>query len=166
MEQTIQRSAKSTAGIIGKTKCQHYVSEWALISHEILAISNRFRSITRADRGGNIETTVHDQLQRSKIKQVNDSVVKMKSFIEVRSNPYVLKDLKLKNFVTEQLAAEDVAKSRTMFLDDSRTAFGLYHKQVYVDFFFISHLFYFGVFQQPHCYTSVTSQLQEAEGFD
>ena len=32
--------------------------------------------------------------------------------------------------------------------------------------FFISHLFYFGVFQQPHCYTSVTSQLQEAEGFD
>ena len=33
-------------------------------------------------------------------------------------------------------------------------------------FYFISHLFYFGVSQQPHCYTSVTSQLQEAEGFN
>ena len=30
LEQTIQRSAKSTAGIIGKTKCQDYVSEWAV----------------------------------------------------------------------------------------------------------------------------------------
>ena len=57
LEQTIQRSAKSNAGIIGKTKCQDYVSEWALISHETLAIPNRFRSITRADRGGNNETT-------------------------------------------------------------------------------------------------------------
>ena len=68
---------------------------------------------------------------------MNDSVVKMKSFIEDRNNPYTLKDnkkdMKLKFFVTEQLAAKEVAKSRTMFLDDSRTAFGLYHKQVYVD---------------------------------
>ena len=137
LEQTIQRSAKSTRGIIGKTKCQNYVSEWALINHEILGISNKFRSVTRADRGGNNETTVHHQLQKSKINSVNKSVAKLKSFIEVRGNPFCPKECeknpRLKNFVTQQLSNELVAKSRTMFHENSNTAFKLYHKEVYVD---------------------------------
>ena len=62
LEQSIMRSAKSTGGIIGKTKSQEYVSEWALVSHEVLPIANTFRHITRADKGGNNEMTVHHQL--------------------------------------------------------------------------------------------------------
>ena len=137
LEQTIQRSAKSTRGIIGKTKSQEYVSEWALVSHETLSIANTFRSITRADRGGNNETTVHHQLQKSKIKNVNNSVTKLASFIRERGNPYSLKadeqDIKLKNFVTEVYAEENVARSRTMFHEDVTAAFAIYHRQVYVD---------------------------------
>ena len=36
LEQSIIRSAKSTGEIVGKTKSQEYVSEWALVSHEVL----------------------------------------------------------------------------------------------------------------------------------
>ena len=56
LEQTTQSSTKSTRGIIGKTKSQEYVSEWALVGHETLSIANTFRSITRSDRGGDNET--------------------------------------------------------------------------------------------------------------
>lgn len=40
LEQTIQRSQKSSKGIIGQTRQQMYVTEWELIYHEVLAISN------------------------------------------------------------------------------------------------------------------------------
>ena len=132
LEQTIQRSAKSTRGKIGKTKSQEYVSEWALVGHETLSIANTFRSITRADRGGNNETAVHHQLQKSKINKVNSSVRKLTSFIRVRGNPYILeaheKDIKLKNFVTEVIAENSVARSRTMFHEDVKSAFEIYHR--------------------------------------
>ena len=40
LEQTINRSSKSSRGIIGNTKALDYVTEWQLIYHEILDISN------------------------------------------------------------------------------------------------------------------------------
>ena len=47
LEQTIQRSKKS-AGIIGQTRQLSYVTEWELIYHEVLAISNVYQNITSA----------------------------------------------------------------------------------------------------------------------
>ena len=73
----------------------------------------------------------------SKIKNVNDGVSKLASFIRERGNPYFLEaeeqDIKLKNFVTEVYADKNVAESRTMFHEDVTTAFAIYHRQVYVD---------------------------------
>ena len=40
LEQTIQTSAKSAVGITGKTKCQDYVSEWAVGTYQPLNLSN------------------------------------------------------------------------------------------------------------------------------
>ena len=68
LEQSIQRSAKSARGIIGKTRELGYVSEWALVYHETLSIANVFRCITRADKGGKNENIVHHQLQKGKIQ--------------------------------------------------------------------------------------------------
>ena len=50
LEQTILRSYKSTEGIIGKTKSKEYVSEWALVSHEVLSIARTLGNTTRADK--------------------------------------------------------------------------------------------------------------------
>ena len=37
LEQTIQRSAKSAGGIIGKSKTVDYVTKWSIIYHNVLA---------------------------------------------------------------------------------------------------------------------------------
>ena len=76
LEQSIIRSAKSTGEIVGKTKSQEYVSEWAFVSHEVLSIANTFKNIMRADKGGNDKMTFHHQLKRSTISEMNDSVSK------------------------------------------------------------------------------------------
>jgi hypothetical protein len=137
LEQTIQRSSKSTRGIIGKTKANDYVTEWALVSHEVLSIANTFRSLTQADKGGNNETTVHHQLRKSKIIEINDSVTNMTNFIRDRGNPYVMKEstkyVQLKNFVTDIYADEEVAKSRVCFQQITTSAFKEYHRAVYID---------------------------------
>ena len=46
LEQTIQRSRKSQSGIIGQTWQNNYVTEWELVYHKILNISNLFHGIT------------------------------------------------------------------------------------------------------------------------
>ena len=48
LEQTINRSQKSSGGIIGQTKTDSYVSEWELAYHEILAISNCYSDMTKS----------------------------------------------------------------------------------------------------------------------
>ena len=100
LEQSIMRSAKSTRRIIVKTISQEYVLEWALVSHEVLSIANTVRNITRADKGGNNEMTVHHQFKRPAISQMNNSVTKLALYIEEMRNPYLVdqNDLKLKKF--------------------------------------------------------------------
>ncbi|KAG8173414.1 hypothetical protein JTE90_021680 [Oedothorax gibbosus] len=63
LEQTIQRSQKSSNGIIGQTRQQMYVTEWELVYHEVLGISNRFREILGADSSGYSESYVEHSLK-------------------------------------------------------------------------------------------------------
>ena len=46
LENTIQRSMKSSGGVIGQTSNIKFVTEWELAYHEILSICNMFRNIT------------------------------------------------------------------------------------------------------------------------
>ena len=52
LEQTIQRSAKSVGGITGRSKAVDYVTEWSVIYHDVLGITNWFTDLTGADTGG------------------------------------------------------------------------------------------------------------------
>ena len=45
LEQTINRSQKSTGGIIGSTRRKQYVARWELIHHEMIAITNLHREV-------------------------------------------------------------------------------------------------------------------------
>ena len=46
LDQTKQRSKKSQSGISGQTRQNNYVTEWELVYHKILNISNLFHDIT------------------------------------------------------------------------------------------------------------------------
>ncbi|KAG8172089.1 hypothetical protein JTE90_002516 [Oedothorax gibbosus] len=52
LEQTIQRSQKSSNGIIGQRRQQMYVTEWELMYHEVLGVSNSYREILGVDSSG------------------------------------------------------------------------------------------------------------------
>lgn len=52
LEQTIQRSQKSSRGITGQTRQQIHVTERALTYHEVVAISSSFRELIDTNSAG------------------------------------------------------------------------------------------------------------------
>ena len=117
LEQTIQRSAKSSSGIIGKTKSNECMAEWALIYHEVLAVTNTLREITNADQGGNTETISHDHhLRPSRTKEINKHTDSITAYINSQGNPFLEQNLdKVKNIITQVYAEDDVAEMHANF---------------------------------------------------
>ena len=73
LEQTIQRAQKSSSGIIGQTRRISNVSEWEVVYHEILAISNTFRRLTNSTPGTS-ESELHHELDGNYAKVFNAQV--------------------------------------------------------------------------------------------
>lgn len=110
LEQTINRSSKSSSGIIGNTRRKEYVGQWNLIYHEMLAVANSFREISGV-------RTVHSELKvqhgfnpsetSAKEKMIDDMVTYIESF----KNPFhVLQESekKLCNILTQAIMPDDV----------------------------------------------------------
>ena len=70
LEQTIQRSQKSMGGIISQTNQQNYVTEWEIVYHEILSISNVFKEITNKNCELSNEYTQHHELEGNLSKEI------------------------------------------------------------------------------------------------
>ncbi|KAG8176012.1 hypothetical protein JTE90_007009 [Oedothorax gibbosus] len=88
LEQTIQRSQKSSNGIIGQTRQQMYVTEYELVYHEVLGISNRFREILGADSSGYSEVIVHHELSGNLNANMLKHINILFEFMNTRGNPY------------------------------------------------------------------------------
>ena len=106
LEQTINRSQKSSGGIVGQAKADSYVTEWELVYHEILAISNCFSDLTKSKiRTGPF---LHHELGGNTSRNIKDAVTKVVKFIEERGNPYELTtNPKLHNFTSGQVVSEE-----------------------------------------------------------
>jgi len=135
LEQTIQRSAKSVGGIIGRSKAVDYVTEWSIIYHDVLGITNMFRDLTGADTGGNTETFPHHQLRQSKISEININVSKLEEFIRSRGNPYLCQeaDRNLKNFVTQIEAEEEIVQAHCSFPENAEEQYEEFRRAIFVD---------------------------------
>ena len=133
LEQTIQRSSKSTKGIIGNVKSLGYTTEWCLIFHEVLAIKHAFETmVDYRDRSS--ENVVHHELSRSTIKEANIATQKIKNFIKDRENPYLLSvtSKKLRNISSQEIADSDVGIKHLHFLELSQQKFDKFRQEVYV----------------------------------
>ena len=135
LEQSIQRSAKSSGGIIGASKKDEFVAEWSLIFHEVLGICNWLRDLTSTGKRGNTENVPHHQLKGSKIAFVNDCITKLSDFIRSYGNPFL--DLesggKLKNFVSQIYSDREVAESYREFTGDIHELYSEFQTAVYVE---------------------------------
>lgn len=106
LEQTIQRSKKSSKGIVGQTRKSNYVAEWELIYHEILTISNLFRELTNAKVMDHAEV-FHHELTREKGSFIHENMKKLLNFMVEKGNPYdVVCHTPLCNFVTKVCVPE------------------------------------------------------------
>ena len=121
LEQTIQRSKKSQSGIIGQTRQNNYMTEWELVYHEILNISNLFHGITAAGWLSFRETDLHHELGRSVSTLLNESTRKVTNFLAERGNPYLVTSssiTKLHHFTTGQCVNENDANRIIIIIED------------------------------------------------
>ena len=88
LEQTIQSSQKSMSGIISQTNQQNYVTEWEIVYHEILSITNIFKEITNKNCKLSNEFTQHHELEGNLYKEIKVAVQKLVAFITHQGNPY------------------------------------------------------------------------------
>ena len=120
LEKTIQRSQKSFGGIIGQTRQVAYVTEWELIYHEVLAISNSFEELTNSSSSSSDAVILNRELNNTKISEYNETVTKVVSFISSRGNPYTTSaSSRLYHFTTGQLVSPECTEQWLSFFVDA-----------------------------------------------
>lgn len=112
LEQTINRSAKSSGGIIGSTKKKEFVTRWNIIYHELLAVDQLFREICGVQLN-NTELNVNHSFSHRQTQSGDLNVGKMISYILKHENPFVIGDaseLRLHNILTKAIMPEDIRR--------------------------------------------------------
>ena len=134
LEQTIQRSQKSSKGVIGQTRQANYVSEWEVVYHEILAISNTLRYLIRSNIG-NRECELHHELYGNFALNYNKQVIKVIEFVEQRGNPFTSATgiVKLHNFFSGASVVEEVARRLLNFDENSVRRYESFRKERFID---------------------------------
>ena len=89
LEQTIQRSKKSSGGVIGQTSNIKFVTEWELAYHEIPSICNMFRNITNGVIDFR-ETDLHHEFSGNLNHEINSAVIKVVDYINSKGNPFIV----------------------------------------------------------------------------
>ena len=110
--QSIQRSSKSKAGIVGQTRNTTVIVEWQLIFHEILLISNNLSEMTNDCSMNQSESAkVHHDLIGRKAEHLKKNVARLLEFVCNRGNPFIVQAplIKLHTFVNKQLAGDEVS---------------------------------------------------------
>lgn len=110
LEQTINRTSKSKAGVIGITKNKESVAAWNLTYHELLDISDLFKKLTLSN-DTNEELDIHHEFSKRSAENSEVSITSILNFFENQSiNPFMPGSQKLRNLVTGELVHSDNAK--------------------------------------------------------
>ena len=111
LEQTINRSSKSTSGIIGFTKKKEAVAAWEMTYHEFLSISNYFKNITLCHKES-YELNVHHEYSQTMTQNSELAITNILNFLEKRQvNPFMPGPQSLRNIVTQELVQPEITQS-------------------------------------------------------
>ena len=105
LEQTINRSSKTSGGIIENTKLKEFVTRWNTIHHELMAVNETFREVTGVQLN-NTELTANHSFSHRQTQGNESKVFKMIACILKYENPFEAKqitELKLHNFLTRAI---------------------------------------------------------------
>ena len=133
LEQIIQRAQKSSSGIIGQTRRISYVSEWEVVYHEILAISNTFRRLANSTLGAS-ESELHHELDGNYAKVFNAQVTNIANILIAFGNPYLPESQpQLRNIISSLLASETVTQQLTEFYKNSIESYLSFRNERFVE---------------------------------
>ena len=133
LEQTIQRSKKSTGGIIGQTRQDSYISEWELVYHEVLSISNCYNSLTSAEYSFR-ETDIHHKLGGNVSNRLNSCVQKVVSFIEARGNPFeTAAASKTAQFYNRSMCTKGSISTTIDFFENGKEGYTSFRKERFIE---------------------------------
>ena len=132
LEQTINRSQKSSSGIIGHTKQKQFVAEWEITHHERLMISNLFREVT--DSISLVEgLNIHHEFSKSQTQSLDAKVNSMFKYILQRGNPFDMIPNPLHNLVTKALVSQDTKEKILNLLQTGDSLYSTHRKGRYED---------------------------------
>ena len=111
LEQTINKSQKSSSGIIGNTKKKDFVAQWELIHHELLSVCNLHRKLSLVS-SENSELSLHHVFNRADITTMETKISDMINYINVHENPvHVANDCekRLHNILTQEIMPTEIS---------------------------------------------------------
>jgi len=126
LEQTINRSSETSAGIIGNTKRKEFITRWNIIHHELMVVKQTFREVTGVQLN-NTELTINHSFTQRQMQGNENKVDKMMAYILNYENPFEVKqttELKLHNFLTRAIMPDEIQDS---LLSVQVTGLNLYH---------------------------------------
>lgn len=111
LEQTINKSQKSSAGIIGSSRKKQYVARWELIYHEMLAITNLFRELSGVN-STSYDLDVNRSFNKATTKLEEKNIQSILAVIEKTENPFHVPttETKLHNIQTREIMDENIRK--------------------------------------------------------
>ena len=133
LEQTINRSQKSTGGIIGSTRRKQYVALWELIHHEMLAITNLHREV------GGINAVSYDlqgnrNFSSAMLKSYESNLQAIINVIERTENPVSISttEPKLHNIQTREIMTEGIQQPLLNVQAIGQAAYDKFRKERFV----------------------------------
>lgn len=109
LEQTINRSQKNTAGIIGSTRKKNFVAKWEMVYHEMLAISNLHRHLTGINSKA-YELSVNHEFSKPQTASEEKLIQAIITFIESNENPFLASNSEdqLHNILTKEIMTPEI----------------------------------------------------------
>lgn len=132
LEQTINKSQKSSGGIIGMTREKGYVAAWNMVYHEILAVNKFYRETTLVDKN-NAELKMHHEYSRSYTDNTEAAVEKIMLYFQNQINPFAPGAQPLRNITTEQLVDPTTTKRLLNIFEIGCEKYKKYKQDRFVD---------------------------------
>ena len=131
LEQAINRSKKSSSGIIGSTKKKEYVAAWDLTYHECLAIQNLYRKITKI-KFDNYELPCHHEFSTAEIDRSEKSVMKIIHYINNHGNPFIDGMQPLHNVISQEICSIETTNALLNIFETGCDIFEKFYQERFV----------------------------------
>ena len=113
LEQTINRSQKSSGGIIGSTRMKDFIAEWEMIYHEMIAVSSLLWELN-GSRPFYHELTVNHEFSDAETKARESDIRDMIEYIELYENTFQITEgteKQLHNIISQEIMPTEVREA-------------------------------------------------------